>query len=222
LIYNFLRTLVVQHTFLAYVVMGAFLCGCSDAADIVAPADLKLAPVVFSWLPDQDGQILVFQDGAGHSQSLRVTREQSTKQVRISKSSPFTRGTETLYVAYRGLPAQPNGFSLTTAAYTEVAARNPEIVFYCTDVPVYANGLVPSTALLAAVLNPNSGDSTPAGALQSAYTIGPRTYAAMLHLDNLATQQGFTGPAALQELFFARDAGLVAFQTNDGQLWLRK
>jgi|GEM_PF-5660220 len=203
-------------------VLGALLTGCHAIGDVVAPADLKLPSVVFSWLPDQDGQTLVFQDGAGHRQSLRVTREQAIKQERTSNVSSLTRGVETLYVAYRDLPAQPSGFSVTSAAYTEVAARNPTLVFYATDTPVYANGLIPSTALLAATLNPVTESAAPATALQSAYPLGSRTYAAVLHLDNLATQQGFTAPAALQEVFFAREGGLVAFKTKDGQLWLRQ
>ena len=76
--------------------------------------------------------------------------------------------------------------------------------------------------LLAATLSPVTASAVPAKALQATTTLGPRTYPAVLHLDSLATKQGLTAPAALQELFFARDAGLVAFKTKDGQLWLRQ
>lgn len=212
----------MRYSFLVRVGLGALLSGCHIVGDIVAPADIKLPPIVFSWLPDQDGQTLVFRDGAGNSQSLRVTREQGIKQVATSKVSPITRGSETLYLAYRGLLAQPGGFSVTTSAYSEIAALYPTLVFYGTDVPVYANGLIPSGVLLAATLSPVTASAVPAQALQATTTLGLRTYPAVLHLDSLATKQGLTAPAALQELFFARDAGLVAFKTKDGQLWLRQ
>ena len=190
-------------------VAGLLLAAC----DAVDPELRPVAASAQTWLHEQDGQTLVFENARGQTQSLRVSRRDTVEKAsqKYGKQIPSAH----TYLSYRQAAMPDSGFSLKV--------REAALVFLQTLRPVGPSATHDHTlATLNTFADESQENSSPLTALARNQLLAGRSHPSLMQLDRRLERNGGWGLLPFVSLYYAKREGLVAFTTRDGQLWLRR
>lgn len=183
------------------------------ACDAVDPELRPVAASAQTWLHEQDGQTLVFENARGQTQALRVSRRDTVEKAsqKYGKQIPVAH----TYLSYRLAATPDSGFSLKV--------REAEVKFLQTLRPAAARATHDHTrATLNTFDDEKLENAFPATALVRDFVLAGRLRPALLRLDSTTNRNVGRGSLPFVGLDYAKHEGLVAFVTRDGQRWLRR
>ena len=199
----------MKFTSLLLSVAGLLLTAC----DAIDPDLRPVAASAQTWLPEQDGQTLVFENARGQTQSLRVSRRDTVEKAsqKYGNQIPIAH----TYLSYRQAAMPDSGFSLKV--------REAELTFLQTLRPVGPRATHDHTlATLNTFDDESQENSFPVTALVRNQLLAGRLRPSLMQLESPASRNAVRGSLPFLSLSYAKREGLVAFKTRDGQLWLRR